>query len=439
MKIRIFTLIFCISIIFQAKSIFSQSDTLKLQTAIEIALENNYSIKLINNDLQIANINNSLGNAGFFPKISLDGSFSNYYNNINQQMYSGEEINYNFENANSLSGGIIMNWTVFNGFKMFIEKDKLEKTAELTEIEIAYQTENLISEVIFTYYAIILEKRKYKVLSEANDLSKQRTELTKVKFEIGSDSELSYLQALVDLNKDSTELLKQKVQITNRKALLNNLLNRDLTIDFEIEDSIIIGEILLYDDLLQNIKVQNSEILYSNKNVEIELINKRLSYTTKYPNIYIFGGYNLNVSNYDYGTISSNFTHAPVMGIGISYTIFDGMNRKRTESIAEIQANSAKIEYQQTVKTIENELFQTYNLYENYFSVLQFEMNNIETVKKNTEIAYEQYKLGRISDIEFRQTQIKQIEAENNLLLMFLEVKQLEIELLRLSGSIVGY
>lgn len=371
------SLFICISIFFNINKTFSQTDTLKLHNAIEIALENNYGIKLINNDLQISQINNTLGNAGFFPEISLNGSYSNYYNNINQKFYSGEETNYNFENANTLSGGIMLNWTVFNGFKMLIDKDKLENTEELAEIEMAYQTENLISEVIFTYYSIILENRKFKVLSNANEISKQRTELAKFKFEIGSASELTYLQALVDLNKDSSEVLKQEVDITNRKALLNNLLNRDLSIDFEIQDSIEIGDILLYNDLLEKVKNQNSEILYSNKNLEIELLNKRLTYTSQYPNIYIFGGYNINISNYEYGTISSNFTHAPVMGIGISYTIFDGMNRKRNESIAQIQANSAELEYQQTIQEIENELYQTYNLYKNYFSLLLFEQQNI--------------------------------------------------------------
>ncbi|WP_448633117.1 hypothetical protein [Pedobacter panaciterrae] len=41
-------------------------EKLTLQQAITIALQNNYDIKLVNNDLQIAKNNTNIGNAGFY-------------------------------------------------------------------------------------------------------------------------------------------------------------------------------------------------------------------------------------------------------------------------------------------------------------------------------------------------------------------------------------
>ena len=49
--------------------------TLSLHDAIELALKNNYDIRIVKNDLSVAQNNVNVGNAGFLP--TLDGNFSN--------------------------------------------------------------------------------------------------------------------------------------------------------------------------------------------------------------------------------------------------------------------------------------------------------------------------------------------------------------------------
>ena len=70
--------------------------------------------------------------------------------------------------------------------------------------------------------------------------------------------------------------------------------------------------------------------------------------------------------------------------------------------------------------------------------MVKFEADNLKISRRNTFIAFEKYRLGELSDIDLRQMQIMQLEAENSLLLAKFQAKQIETELLRISGKILS-
>ena len=103
-----------------------------------------------------------------------------------------------------------------------------------------------------------------------------------------------------------------------------------------------------------------------------------------------------------------------------------------------IQQQTSKIQLQQVTKDIESQVFQLYNNYLNNLKLVKFEADNLKISRRNTFIAFEKYRLGELSDIDLRQIQIMQLEAENSLLLAQFQAKQIETELLRISGKILS-
>ena len=64
-------------------------DTLSVSDAVQIALENNFSIRIAKNNAEIANNNNTIGNAGFLPNVNANGSFTRrVQNNVTNQVKS---------------------------------------------------------------------------------------------------------------------------------------------------------------------------------------------------------------------------------------------------------------------------------------------------------------------------------------------------------------
>jgi len=409
-----------------------------LDEAITTGLSNNFSIRISKNDNEISKNNNTIGNAGFLPHLGVSGTARRSALSSEITSASGVVSKSDNDVTSSLSLGAALDWTLFDGFKMFIQKDKLGLLQKQGETSARVTVENVLSEIIVTYYSIIQNKNRLRVLQDAIDFSNRRRELIMRKYQIGSASELAYLQSVIDLNADSAAFIRQQATLKNAKAGLNYLLVTDPASDYEVSDTITFLELPDYKTLVSSLPVSNVQIELATQNSSIAEMNYRLTHSPKYPQIDFFTDYNFNRSKYDFGTTSLNKNYGPVVGLGISYSIFDGFSRRRNSANALIQRETTDIQLQQVTKQIESQIFQLYNDYQNNLKLVKFETENVKMSKKNTFIAYEKYRLGELSDIDLRQIQIMQLEAENSRLLAQFQAKQTETELLRISGKILS-
>jgi len=409
-----------------------------LEDAITTGLGNNFSIRISKNDNEIVKNNNTIGNAGFLPKLGVSGTARRSALSTEITSVGGVVSKSDNDVTSSLSLGAALDWTLFDGFRMFIQKDKLGLLQKQGETSARVTVENVLSEIVVTYYSIIQNKNRLRVLQDAIDFSNRRRELIMRKYQIGSASELAYLQSVIDLNADSAAFLRQQATLKNAKAGLNYLLVTDPASDYEVSDTITFLELPDYKTLVSSLPVSNVQIELATQNSSIAEMNYRLTHSPKYPQIDFFTDYNFNRSKYDFGTTSLNKNYGPVVGLGISYSIFDGFNRRRNSANALIQRETTDMQLQQVTKQIESQIFQLYNDYQNNLKLVIFETENVKMSKKNTFIAFEKYRLGELSDIDLRQIQIMQLEAENSRLLAQFQAKQTETELLRISGKILS-
>ncbi|CUT06796.1 TolC family protein, partial [Candidatus Kryptonium thompsonii] len=178
---------------------FSQ-ELLTLEDAINLALRNNYDIKISKNTLEIALNNYSLGNAGFLPTIDLNFGFSKSSNNTRQEYFDGRAINRTGAASNSLNLGATLNWTIFDGFSNYITYRKLAETQDIAETSSTATSEEIIASVVLAYYDILRQKEILKTLKESISISEQRVKIAEEKYKVGTASKTELLQAKVDLN-----------------------------------------------------------------------------------------------------------------------------------------------------------------------------------------------------------------------------------------------
>ena len=107
-------------------------EILSLKKCIETGLENNYSIRISRNEQKVAENNMTPGNAGILPTVDLNAGYSGTLNNTQQFPSDGSAVVSNSNLYNStLQAGINLNWTVFDGFKMFVTYDKLREMNQM--------------------------------------------------------------------------------------------------------------------------------------------------------------------------------------------------------------------------------------------------------------------------------------------------------------------
>ncbi|MFA7409145.1 MAG: TolC family protein, partial [Bacteroidales bacterium] len=136
-----FFLLTSIALVMAVSGVRSQ-DTLKIQDALIIAMENNFDIYLAMNDNRLADLSNNPGNAGMLPDLSVTGSRSISVNNTEQRYFDGRERTSPNAKNNTISAGVALGWTLFDGFNMFIQKRKLEELENLSEIQLRAVVEN---------------------------------------------------------------------------------------------------------------------------------------------------------------------------------------------------------------------------------------------------------------------------------------------------------
>jgi outer membrane protein len=417
-------------------NILFAGDTISLAEAITIALENNWGITLAENESRIDELNNTIGRAGFLPSLDITASRSRNVNNTYQKYFNGTEREGKNAVSNSIGTGVELTWTIFDGFDMFIQKKKLEELETMGTTELRSVIENTVAQVVGAYYNIAVQERLAEVYFEAMQLSSERKRFAKARIDVGSGSELSYLQSAVDLNTDSATYMQQLMYYQNSKTVLNRLLCRDLFTTFEVSSEIPLNNNLLYEQLWNLIQDQNPDLIMARSNIQITSLDTKSYKSSMFPRISVNTGYNFNKSESEVGFMMMNRNFGFVMGISLSYNIFDGFNTRNNVKAAKIREESARKEFSQAELDIKSELLRIYNDYLTNLQLVKFESENRLLALRNLEVALEKYRMGAINDIELRETQQKLLDAETRYLDTQYRSKIAETELLRLSGQL---
>ncbi len=412
-------------------------ETLSLQQAIAIGLKNNYSIQIMAKQLEIAENNNSLGNAGFLPNLDLDGGISGSKYSNYQKAHDGTINEIDGVSTTNISSSLILNWTLFDGFKMFVDKKVLESQTEVGKLQLKAQAELTIAAIINLYSGYIQQKKQLAILDSALLFSIKRLQIAQRKYETGSWSRFAYQQALIDLNSDSANWIKQKVNLENTCLSLKMQLALPLEKEFLLIDSIALDTMFLYPELVQSTLKWNTQLQLSRLTGQVSDLNHKAAQSGYYPKIGVYAAYNLSHSVSDAGLLKTNQNYGPAFGLNLSYNIFNGFETKRSLFNAQKRAEITALEMQGLEEETCGVLQQTYQEYQAQLKMLGFESKNLAFASENARVALEKYSLGAISDVELRQIQLQQLQAETKYVLALQWIKNIETELKRMSGLLV--
>ncbi|UOK42707.1 MULTISPECIES: TolC family protein [Flavobacterium] len=411
-------------------------EVLTVEEAVQIALKNNYDIKLASNDLEVSKEGYSIANAGMLPRI--DGTFSqnNNIQNTKQTQATGEVRELNDAKNNNMTYGVNLGWTVFDGLKMFARYDQLQTLEKQGEVQLKSTILTKVSDVMTTYYDLVKQQQLIKALDTTIVISKQRLKLADNRFSIGKASKLEVLNAQVDLNQDLSNLLLLKQFFQISKVNLNALLARDSATDFKVVEEVVIDENLQLKELQDLVEKQNPQL-------QLALINKRVAEldlkqvrAERYPTVRLNSGYNFNKSESSLGFVSQSSSNGFNYGVAATLNIFNGFLQTKNEKIAKLQVDNSSLLIEQERQTISSELYSTYQTYLTNVELVRLEEHNEEIAKKNLEITLEKFKLGSIPTIEFRNAQENYINVKARNTSAKFQAKISEVMLNEIAGNI---
>jgi outer membrane protein TolC len=412
-------------------------EVLTLQSAVKIALENNYEIKIATNNLTIEKTKVAIGNAGMLPTVTANIVDNNGIQNSSQTRQDGTKTELDNAKNNSLTYGVGLDWTIFDGMRMFAKLDQLKELQNLGEAQLKLTIITRISEVTAAYYDLVQQQQQLAALDTTIVISKQRLTLAQNRFTIGKASKLEVLNAQVDLNTDQVALLRQKELYANSKILLNQLLARDVTTDFKVIDELQVDISLLLPELRTLAEKQNPQL-------EAQIINKRISElqlkqikAARYPTVKVNTAYNFSESQSSLGFVSQSHSRGLNYGFSASLNIFDGYSQNRNEKIAKIQIENSKITIEQQNLTLNSQLATSYQTYLTNLELIALEENNKAIAKQNLNITLDKFRIGTITTLEFRTAQLNYVNATVRYSNAQFQGKLSEIALRELAGNLI--
>lgn len=411
-------------------------EVLTLEDAVKIALENNFDIRIASNNLKIDEANATAGNAGMLPKVTANIVDNNGIQYSKQTRQDGTTTELNNAKNNSLTYGVGLDWTVFDGFKMFAKKSQLAELQKLGDSKLKLTIITKISDVNATYFDLVQQQQQLTALDSSLVLSNQRLTLAQNRYSIGKASKLEVLNAQVDLNTDQTTLLKQKESLHNTKVLLNQILARDVKTEFRVVNEIVVDKSLLLPGLTDLATKQNPEL-------EAQIINKKVAElqlkqvkANRYPTVKVNTGYNFAESQSSLGFTSSAYSRGLNYGFSASLNLFDGFAQHRNEKIAKLELENSKIAIAQQTSILNSQLESSYQTYLTTIDLMILEEKNETIAKQNMDITLDKFKIGSITPIEFRTAQLNYINAKVRNSDAQFQAKLSEIALKELAGNL---
>jgi len=409
---------------------------LTVEDAVAEALKNNYDIKLADNNLKIDQQNVSLANAGLLPNLYGSLSQNNSIQNSTQVRTDGTQQQLNNAKNNSLSYGVNLGWTIFDGFTMFAKYDQLKTLQRQGETELKFAITTTVADVMETYYTLVQQQQMLKALDTAVVISKQRVTTAKNRFSIGKASKLEVLNVEVDLNTDQTNYLKQLQEFKNTKTLLNQLLARDLTADFKVSDEVPTDDKLDLPTLMDMASQQNPQIQLALINKRVAELNLKQVKGARYPQVGVTTGYIFSESESSLGFARSNKGNGFSYGLTARINLFNGFLQNRNEKIARLQIQNTQVLIEQQTQEISTQLLTAFQTYLTNLDLVKLEASNVCIAEQNLDITMEKYRIGTITTLEVRTAQLNYVNALTRSSTAKLNAKLSEVGLNELAGNL---
>lgn len=414
-------------------------NNLTLENVLAITLKENIDIKIKTNELNQVENYEKVGILGVLPRIKINGS-SSVNNGTSSLEFATDDfpsINDASSESTSINGNIEFSYNLFNGLGSIYTYQKLKKQSDLKSTELLIQIEQALIKTAKQYYDIAYLQEQNKIYSDLLDVSKERYERVKIQNQFGNASKLDLLSAEIDLNKDSVNLINSNYDLKVAKNQLNQTLNRELTLDFNVDNKVEINSNLLYSDLNKEIQKNNNNILFQQYLIEVSKKDKKINSSSIFPQVNISAQYGYNNTESNTSLILDQTSLGLTGYINFTWDIFDGLARGKINQNKKIEIESNKLQLIAIEQEIQKEFNSTYQLYSNSINLIDIERRNQSTSEKFFERAKEQFYQGQLSRNDFRLAQIDLSMSKNRLNQTLYTAKIAELNLYRLSGKIL--
>ena len=417
---------------------------LTLEESVRIALAQDVSRQISDQQVRIATNNHHGSIAGKYPFVAF---------NLNSQGSLANQDNpASFLNGLIRSGNAVFSldasWVVFEGFRARYNLDRLEKLEGQALIHLRTTSLETVRRVSLAYLFADWQQAQVKLAQEVLRLSNDLYNYQEQRREFGQALRQHLLQSRDAVLTDSSNLLLSQLNLQTAMISLRLAMGQPDRAPFAVggalEDQ---PEFLPEATMLSKMIAQNPALQEARINREISRLQSRIRQAARYPRIALTTGavWSGNVTALDgnnpftgepfgtrYGTNRNAYA-----GLNASFPLFDGGLRRRNVEEARLQEIIAELSEKGITNDLQSRFASLSASMQTQSSLLSLSTTQEANARESLEIAEERYKLGQMSIFDLRAVQLGFAQAAQRRLAALYNLKVTEIELLALTGDLV--
>ncbi|MGB1056836.1 MAG: efflux RND transporter permease subunit [Flavobacteriales bacterium] len=425
----------------------AQTD-LTREEAVTMALEQHYGIQLAQGQRDLAEVGNAWGAAGALPRLALTAGVGT---NVTDQTENPSTFLPIATESQSVSPGLQVQWTLFDGMAMFANKDRLVLLTEQAEGNVELMVESTVQAVLTAYDNVLVQEESLVVLQATMDLTQERLARLDASLALGTARTFDRLQFENALLTDSAAWLRQSVASRAARRNLNLLLaapdDQAWTLTSALLDPNTTGDMASAQARLagKNTSVSNAVLAMQLAEVGVQQAKARLSpvlgLTANWGNT---AGQSRAVSDlppqlvfnpYENGDIQSFVTNYGAQ-LTLNFNLFNGGATRRAIQQAQIQVELAGLDRDRLLLEAQSALAQAWDRRAAAQELHELAQRRTENARLAAQLGADRYRDGILNALDFRALDVALLQAEAAELAARQEWAAAHWDVMRLTGDL---
>ncbi len=430
---------YLIIIMIMAVGSLHAQDSLTIKQAVNRVLENNYGIQIAKSNTEIAANNNNPGAAGYIPTIDATANQDFTVNSARLEFINGDVNEANNAQNRAFDAGVRLDWTIFDGFKMFATDKKLDELQALSETKLRGEMEMKVYQTSVNFYTLLSLQFMEDVYTKAIELSQMRVDYLQKQYDAGAANKIQLIQARLDLTADSAAFIDNAQALEQVRTTFNGLLvlpvDQKTTVSGSLDE---IVELVPWEELSKIFMEQNTTVMQAKSNIAIAELETKEAKSRFYPQLSLYTSYNFGNSVNEVGFLASRRSFGPSFGISAQWSILDQLTRVTELRNSKIAEDQASISYKEDSLQGLVDLRNYYNKLQFAKRKVNFEQQNIEQTESILSITKDALKAGSITPLEVREVQQSVVEARRRLIQAYMDQATTQLNISLLTGVFAG-
>ncbi len=387
--------------------------TLTLDKALEIALDENPTIKVAAEEIALKKVASKEAWQRLLPEASLNGSLDHTIKAAEMKL-NDMSFKMGQDGTNTANAGLSIN------LPLFAPAVYRAMSMTKTDIELAVEKSraselDLINQVTKAYYQLMLAQDSYEVLQGSYKLAEDNFNVVNAKYQQGAVSEFDKISAEVQMRSIKPNVISAANAVTLAKLQLKVLMGITADVDIKTDDNLTNYESMLFANQLkeEDMSLENNTTMKQFE-LNMKLLEKNvkslktnfmptlsMSFSYQYQSLY-----NPNINFFDY-----TWSNSSSLMFNLSIPLYRASNFTKVKS-ARIQMRQLDWNRIDTERKLNMQVVSYRNNMTASSEQVVSNKENVMQAEKAVQIAGKRYEVGKGTVLELNSSQVSLTQAQ---------------------------